>query len=127
MALTEANFPLSKQRELEHRRCEKCEGVFETYKDTDTKICQPCYVNSLVGGELKSEPIQESSPEQKVNVLNLYRIQDDDCPMYVLAANYGEAIYKWMKAIAKANNETLESVEEPAGVFFLGDAREIIL
>lgn len=61
MALTEANFPLPKHRELEKRQCEVCKETFETYKDTDTKLCQPCYINSLKLYEQKQDWVETTA------------------------------------------------------------------
>lgn len=47
---------------------------------------------------------------------NLYRVQDADRPMFVIAQNFQEAIDKWAAVIRKENN--LPETEEvlPQGV-----------
>ncbi len=57
---------------------------------------------------------------------NLYHIQDNDRPMWVLASNYGEAVERWKQHIAPENECLPEDVEEPMGVSFVCDANDIL-
>lgn len=72
-------------------------------------------------GETKGTPFTRSD-------LSLYQIQDPDIPMFVLAADYKEAIAKWQAFVAEEDCEvTPDEVGEPDGVNKLGDARDVLL
>lgn len=58
---------------------------------------------------------------------NLYRVQDSDRPMFVIAQNFQEAIEKWADVIRHENN--LPTTEEvlPEGVNRLCDHHDLIV
>jgi len=65
-----------------------------------------------------------------MNQLYLYRVQDDDRPMYVVAANYAEAVEKWRKFIFEDDPKSyrkISDVEDPKGVQIICDKEDIIL
>ena len=58
---------------------------------------------------------------------NLYLIQDDDRPCYVVARGWMDAIEKWEWVMAQENEITPEEVESPNGIQLICEASELIL
>ena len=59
--------------------------------------------------------------------MNLYHVQDNDRPMWVLANDYGEAVVKWKLRMAQEDQIALNDVADPEGVQFICYADELIL
>lgn len=59
--------------------------------------------------------------------MNLYLVQDDERPMYVVASSFLEALSKWQAFIEKENDT--DDLEPPKGkgVQFVCDRRELLL
>ena len=58
--------------------------------------------------------------------MELYLIQDDDRPVYVMAFNLSSAIRKWRILISAENDIDIEDVAEPKGVSFVAPKNEVI-
>ena len=58
---------------------------------------------------------------------NLYLVQDDDRPMYVLAKSWGEAIRKWMKLIVAENPGEQIEEDNASGIQLVAEANDILL
>jgi len=59
-------------------------------------------------------------------VKNLYLVQDNDRPLYVLARTYGHAVSIWKNKIAKENDIDVCDVEDPVGVNFICSGNEVL-
>ena len=60
-----------------------------------------------------------------INKLNLYHVQDNDRPMYVLGKDYSEALSKWRKLVADENDG--DPGEDAQGICLIANADEILL
>jgi len=59
--------------------------------------------------------------------MNLYLVQDDDRPLYVIADNWDDARLRWRAAIAGENpEEDIDSID-PTGIHKLCEANELLL
>lgn len=58
---------------------------------------------------------------------NLYHVQDDDRPMYVIAESYGEAVKKWKEFVAEENELNIEEIDDPSGVLAICREDDLIL
>lgn len=67
-----------------------------------------------------------SDENKVVDQMNLYNVQDNDRPMFVLASSMEHAIQKWMALIKKENPE-LEEVDQPRGCIFLANDQDILI
>jgi hypothetical protein len=65
--------------------------------------------------------MQPTKPE-----LCLFRVQDDDRPLYVLAPHFSDAVDLWREVRAIEEGEPFEEVAPPRGVEFLADADDIV-
>lgn len=60
--------------------------------------------------------------------MNLYHVQDDDRPVYVLASSWEAALAIWREKI-RAENEDVDPEEldlDPAGILFVAKDDEIL-
>jgi len=57
----------------------------------------------------------------------LFQIQDSDCPMFVVADDYNDALGKWLDKLAKDNECPADEVEGPRGIAHICDDDELIL
>jgi hypothetical protein len=58
--------------------------------------------------------------------VRLFRVQDSDRPLYVVAGDWAEALQAWRRVIA-AENEGLSELENPQGIEFVASERELLL
>lgn len=58
---------------------------------------------------------------------NLYHVQDNDRPAFVVAFGYPEALQKWRIMVAKENDEPADDVTDPKGISFVCGNDELIL
>jgi hypothetical protein len=54
----------------------------------------------------------------------LFLVQHPDCPLYVLAENWQQAVERWKAKIS--NVDDLESVGDPKNVSLIADTDEIL-
>jgi|TARA_R100001480_G_scaffold127497_1_gene125267 hypothetical protein len=62
--------------------------------------------------------------------MNLYKIQDSDRDMWVVAKSMGHAVESWREVIFKENPDEykgVEDVEEPSGVVSVCTERELFV
>lgn len=59
--------------------------------------------------------------------MNLYHVQDEDRPMYVIAPHLASAIHKWKCHIACENDIEREDVEEPHGVSLVCEKGDLLV
>lgn len=57
----------------------------------------------------------------------LFKIQDDDRPMWVAAADYADAIASWFVIVAKENELPIAEVEPPMGVQYICNNYELVV
>lgn len=57
---------------------------------------------------------------------NLYHIQDDDRPMWVLANSWSDALAKWKTVVAAENDMKAEEVSEPNGIAIVCESDDVI-
>jgi hypothetical protein len=55
--------------------------------------------------------------------MNLYQVQDDDRPMFVVARDFGDAVRRWQAQIAK-ENEGCDG-EQPKGVSVIAENSDV--
>lgn len=61
------------------------------------------------------------------NNRKLFRVQDADRPMFMLAASWTEALQAWKAQIAFENEMAVADVEEPRGIELVAEASEILI
>jgi len=59
--------------------------------------------------------------------MNLYLIQDDDRPMYVVATDWERAMQKWTDHVCIENDCRADEMEGPKGIQLIAEDSEIIL
>ena len=59
--------------------------------------------------------------------MNLYHVQDDDQPMWVIANDYGDAVHKWKLQISEMDQMSISEVDDPRGVAFVCAEEDLIL
>lgn len=57
----------------------------------------------------------------------LYYVQDSDRPLYVVAADFGQAVRKWQGLIAQENEIPADEAGSPEGVHHLCDGDELLI
>jgi len=58
----------------------------------------------------------------------LFHIQDNECPKWVVALNYANAVEKWKKKMAEENAPyDISEIEEPQGVSYICDDEDLII
>lgn len=57
----------------------------------------------------------------------LFKVQDNDRPMWVAAANYEAALMSWSVIIASENEQIIADVEPPLGIQFICDDFELLV
>lgn len=57
---------------------------------------------------------------------NLYHVQDDVRPLWVLAEHWEEALEKWRDKVRRENDDNPDEKFDPKGVQFVADADEIL-
>jgi hypothetical protein len=57
---------------------------------------------------------------------NLYHVQDADRPMWVIAPSWTVALARWKILVAVENDMPVAEVEEPQGIQFVCDDRDLI-
>lgn len=62
----------------------------------------------------------------ETNPNNLYRIQDSDRPMWVVAETYGQAVQRWKVQIALENNQQPSDVTDPQGVELVCESNSLL-
>lgn len=63
----------------------------------------------------------------EIVVNNLYYIQDNDAPKWVIAANWMEALQKWREIVALDNDQESCDVDEPCGIHMVCKSDDLIL
>lgn len=58
--------------------------------------------------------------------MNLYHVQDNDRPMWVLAKDYGHAVTLWKRHVGEENDMSAIVVDEPQGVQFICDEDDLL-
>jgi len=58
--------------------------------------------------------------------MKLFNIQDSDRPMWIIATDFGDAVYRWKQKIADENDMAIEQVDEPQGCQFVCDEDELL-
>ena len=63
------------------------------------------------------------------NKLQLYRVQDDDGAVFVLAEGFEDALRRWRMRISEENPGEFEKLEDiqPQGVEFLAEPQDLLL
>ena len=57
--------------------------------------------------------------------MKLYHIQDPDRPMYVVAANWQDALSRWKSHIREENDG--EEGDEPSGITIIAEEDDLII
>ena len=58
---------------------------------------------------------------------NLYEVQDDDRPMYVVASCWNHAMDAWREVVAQENGIKPDNVFEPQGIRYVCCANDLLL
>ncbi len=66
-----------------------------------------------------------SKKEHKIMTKNLYHIQDDDRPMYVVGTSWQDALKAWQRVIGAENNHPPEEAD-PTGITLIAKDEELI-
>lgn len=62
-----------------------------------------------------------------MSALNLYLVQDDDRPLYVLAQDWNDALRGWQLRIRRENDMEPDEDCQPSGIHLVASADEIVL
>jgi len=59
--------------------------------------------------------------------MNLYQVQDEDRPMYVVAESWEAAFDAWCEVVERENNMGSEDVVMPKGIVYVCDEHDLLL